>query len=120
MPTAIVILGDVLVALGLYVTFEVLRQNRFAASTIETMAGQKVISTGLYGIVRHPMYFGIVIMTAGVPLALGSYWGLLVLVVVLPILMWRITDEEKMLVQELDGYSAYRQNVRFRLAPGLW
>lgn len=119
-PAWIIVLGNVLVAGGLYITFVVLRQNRFAASTVETMAGQRVITTGLYGIVRHPMYFGALVMSLGVPLALGSYWGLLIVLVVVPVLVLRIGDEERMLVDELEGYAAYRQKVRSRLIPGVW
>jgi protein-S-isoprenylcysteine O-methyltransferase Ste14 len=119
-PVWIIVLGNVLVAGGLYITFVVLRQNRFAASTVETMAGQRVISTGLYGIVRHPMYFGALVMSLGVPLALGSYWGLLIVLVVVPVLMLRIGDEERMLVDELEGYADYRRKVRSRLIPGVW
>jgi len=119
-PLWVIVLGDLLVVLGLYVTLLVVQQNTFAGSTIEISEGQKVISTGLYGLVRHPMYLGALILTAGVPLALGSYWGLVIVVVVLPVLALRIVDEEKMLVGELQGYSNYRQTVRFRLVPGLW
>lgn len=119
-PLWVIVLGDLLVVLGLYVTLLVVQQNTFAGSTIEISEGQKVISTGLYGLVRHPMYLGALILTAGVPLALGSYWGLVIVVVVLPVLALRIVDEEKMLVGELQGYSNYRQAVRFRLVPGLW
>jgi len=119
-PLWVIVLGDLLVVLGLYVTLLVVQQNTFAGSTIEISEGQKVISTGLYGFVRHPMYLGALILTAGVPLALGSYWGLVIVVVVLPVLALRIVDEEKMLVGEFQGYSNYRQTVRFRLVPGLW
>ena len=119
-PLWVIVLVDLLVVLGLYVTLLVVQQNTFAGSTIEISEGQKVISTGLYGLVRHPMYLGALILTAGVPLALGSYWGLVIVVVVLPVLALRIVDEEKMLVGELQGYSNYRQTVRFRLVPGLW
>lgn len=119
-PLWVIVAGDVLVAGGLYLTLIVLQQNSFAASTIETMEGQRVISTGLYGVVRHPMYLGALIMSAGVPLALGSYWGLLIIAVVIPVLVLRIGDEEKMLVGELKGYADYRQHVRSRLVPGVW
>jgi protein-S-isoprenylcysteine O-methyltransferase Ste14 len=119
-PLPVIVLGNVLVAVGLLLTLVVMMQNRFAASTIRTMEDQQVISTGLYGIVRHPMYSGALIMSIGVPLALGSYWGLLVILVVVPVLVLRILDEEQMLVEELEGYAAYRQKVRSRLIPGIW
>lgn len=119
-PVTVIVLGNALVALGLAMTFVVLLQNRYAASTIRTMEGQQVISTGLYGIVRHPMYAGALIMAIGLPLALGSYWGLLVLLIVVPVLALRIADEENMLVKELPGYEDYRRNVQYRLAPGIW
>lgn len=116
----IIVLGNVFVATGLLLTLVVMMQNRFAASTIRTMDDQQVISTGLYGIVRHPMYAGALIMSVGIPLALGSYWGLLIVLVVVPVLVMRINDEEQMLVGELAGYADYRQKVRFRLIPGIW
>jgi protein-S-isoprenylcysteine O-methyltransferase Ste14 len=119
-PMWVIVLGDVLVAAGLYVCLMVMQQNSFAASTIETMEGQRVISTGLYGLVRHPMYLGTLVMSVGVPLALGSYWGLLVILAVVPVLVLRIGDEEKMLVGELKGYADYRRHVRSRLVPGVW
>jgi protein-S-isoprenylcysteine O-methyltransferase Ste14 len=119
-PVWVIVLGNLLVAGGLYLTLVVLQQNRYAASTIETAAGQTVISTGLYGLVRHPMYLGALIMSVGVPLALGSYWGLLIILVVIPVLAFRISDEEKMLVGELAGYEDYRRKVRFRLIPAIW
>jgi protein-S-isoprenylcysteine O-methyltransferase Ste14 len=117
---AVIVIGDVLVALGLGMTFAVMLQNRYAASTIRTMEGQQVISTGLYGIVRHPMYLGALILLAGLPLALGSYWGLLVVPVGFVLLAFRIADEESMLVNELPGYRDYRRKVRYRLVPGIW
>lgn len=119
-PLWAIVFGDVLVAGGLYLTLVVLQQNSYAASTIETMAGQKVVSTGLYGIVRHPMYLGALVMCVGLPLALGSYWGLLIVAVVVPVLVLRIGDEETMLVAELEGYDDYRRRVRSRLIPLIW
>jgi protein-S-isoprenylcysteine O-methyltransferase Ste14 len=119
-PLWVIVLGEVLVAAGLYICLLVMQENSFAASTIETMEGQRVISTGLYGIVRHPMYLGTLVMSVGIPLALGSYWGLFLILAVLPVLVLRIGDEEKMLVGELKGYADYRQHVRSRLVPGVW
>lgn len=107
-------------ALGLMIDLRVFRENSYGASTIRTMEGQRVISSGPYALVRHPMYSGVLILAVGTPLALGSYWGLLFLLLNLPVLMLRILDEERMLVAELDGYAAYMQVVRYRLVPGLW
>lgn len=119
-PTWVSVLGNVLVVLGLMITLLVLRENSYSAATIKMMEGQKVISSGPYALVRHPMYFGTLIMFLGVPLALDSYWGLLFVLVDIPILMLRIGDEETMLRRELEGYEAYTQKVRSRLLPGLW
>jgi protein-S-isoprenylcysteine O-methyltransferase Ste14 len=114
------ILGDACVALGLMIDLRVFRENSYGASTIERMEGQRVISTGPYALVRHPMYVGVLIMVFGVPLALGSYWGLVFMFLNVPILILRIRDEELMLDQELEGYVDYKRNVRYRLIPGLW
>ena len=119
-PWYISLLGDVLVALGLYVNYLVFKENTFGGSTIETSEDQKVISTGLYAHIRHPMYAGVLIMMIGVPLALGSYWGLVVLAIILPGLIWRILDEEKILRKDLPGYAEYMQKVRYRLIPNIW
>jgi protein-S-isoprenylcysteine O-methyltransferase Ste14 len=119
-PTPVVIVGNILVAVGLGVAQLVVIQNSYAAATITVEADQKVVSTGLYGLVRHPMYFGTLIMMIGTPLALDSYWGLLATVFALPLLTARIEDEEKMLRQELDGYDEYTQKVHYRLVPGVW
>ncbi|HKP40444.1 isoprenylcysteine carboxylmethyltransferase family protein [Mycobacterium sp.] len=119
-PTGLVIVGEVLVAVGLGMTMVVVNQNNYAAATITVEAQQPVISTGLYGVVRHPMYVGALIMMVGMPLALDSYWGLVAIVPGVAVLALRIDDEEKMLRQELDGYSEYTQKVRYRLVPGVW
>ena len=119
-PPAICLVGDVLVAVGLGVVALVLIQNSYAASTVQVEAGQTVVSTGLYGLVRHPMYTGNVIMMVGVPLALGSYWGLVFVVPGLIVLASRIRDEEKLLQDELSGYREYTQTVRYRLVPLMW
>lgn len=119
-PTPICLLGDVLVGVALVVVMLVVIQNSHAAATVRVEDGQKVVSTGLYGLVRHPMYTGNVIMMVAIPLALGSYWGLLGVLAGLLVLALRIRDEEKMLREELAGYREYAQKVRYRLVPCMW
>jgi len=119
-PTWLSVVGDALVVLGLMIDLRVFRENSYGASTIETMAGQKVVSTGPYAVVRHPMYAGVLVMMLGTPLALGSRWGILLAIATVPILMLRILDEERMLRHELEGYESYVRDVRYRLLPGLW
>jgi protein-S-isoprenylcysteine O-methyltransferase Ste14 len=119
-PTAICLVGAALVAISLGVQMLVVIQNSHAAATVRVKAGQKLVSTGLYGLVRHPMYTGNVIMMVAIPLALGSYWGLVFVVPGLIVLALRIRDEEKLLHEELDGYREYTQKVRYRLVPCMW
>jgi protein-S-isoprenylcysteine O-methyltransferase Ste14 len=119
-PAWVSVLGNALVAIGLAIDLRVFRENSYGASTIQTMEGQKVITTGPYAIVRHPMYVGALIMLVGVPPALGSWWGLPIALVSMPLLVLRILDEETMLREQLEGYQAYARSVRYRLAPGLW
>lgn len=119
-PAWLSIIGNALVASGLMIDLRVFRENSYGASTIEKMEGQKVIATGPYAIVRHPMYVGVLIMMLGTPLALGSKWGIVPAIATVPILVLRILDEESMLRDELDGYEAYARDVRYRLLPGIW
>jgi protein-S-isoprenylcysteine O-methyltransferase Ste14 len=119
-PTYAVLVGDLLVAIGFYFIVLVYRENTYTSATIEVAAGQKVISTGPYAIVRHPMYASALMYLAGTPLALGSYWGLVALAVMLPSLIWRLLDEERLLARELPGYVDYQRRVRYRLVPHLW
>jgi protein-S-isoprenylcysteine O-methyltransferase Ste14 len=119
-PTAVVVVGIVLVFLGLTMAQFVVIQNNYAGATVTVEADQKLVSTGLYGLVRHPMYVGTLVMMLGTPLSLGSYWGLVVIAPALLILALRITDEEKMLREELNGYQEYMQKVPYRLVPGVW
>lgn len=119
-PFFIVILGDILVIAGLYLYFLVLKENTFASATIEITTDQKVITTGPYSLVRHPMYLGALIMLFGTPLALGSWWGLIIVVLYVFALVTRIRDEEKFLSKNLPGYDEYRQKVQYRLIPLLW
>jgi protein-S-isoprenylcysteine O-methyltransferase Ste14 len=119
-PPSVSLAGDALVALGLLINLIVFRENSYGASNIQTVEGQRVISTGPYALVRHPMYAGVLVMVIGVPLALGSCWGLGILALIVPVLMWRIIDEEKLLKKDLPGYVEYAQKVRYRLVPYLW
>jgi protein-S-isoprenylcysteine O-methyltransferase Ste14 len=119
-PLAMITLGNVLVAVGLLVAQLVVVQNRYASANITVEADQELASTGLYRLVRHPMYVGALVMMIGTPLALDSYWGLAVLIPGLLVLAARIVDEEKMLSDELAGYDEYTQKVRYRLLPGVW
>jgi protein-S-isoprenylcysteine O-methyltransferase Ste14 len=120
MPAAVSILGDVFHLAGWLGILIVFRANSFAAATIRVEAGQKVVSTGPYAIVRHPMYSTALLMIFGIPVALGSWWGLLVFVALVPALAWRLIDEERVLLRDLEGYSDYRRRVRFRLIPLIW
>lgn len=117
---AVAALGDVLVLLGLYLVFLVYRENTFSSATIEVAENQKVISTGPYAVVRHPMYACSLVYLVGMPLALGSYWGLLGLGAMLPVLIWRLLDEERFLAISLRGYVEYQKKVRYRLLPYVW
>jgi protein-S-isoprenylcysteine O-methyltransferase Ste14 len=119
-PAWLSILGDVMVATGLGLTMLVVFQNRYAAANITIEDGQPLVSTGLYGIVRHPMYFGNVILMIGICLALGSYWALPLVLVGAVLMAVRILDEEELLNAELDGYRQYTQKVRYRLVPLVW
>ena len=119
-PLYIVIVGDIFVILGFILFFLVLRENSFASAIIEVTAGQKVIMTGPYSMVRHPLYVSGLIMMLGTPLALGSWWGLLMFIPFTLGIVWRLLDEEMFLSKNLPGYKEYCQKVRYRLIPFLW
>jgi protein-S-isoprenylcysteine O-methyltransferase Ste14 len=120
-PTWVCLAGDLLVALGFVLFFLVLRSNSYAASNVEVSERQQLVSTGPYGIVRHPMYAAAVLMGVGMPLALGSWWGVLVAVVGAPAyLIVRILDEEMLPKSDLPGYTECMRRVRYRLVPHVW
>jgi len=119
-PAWLVVLSNALVVLGLIGTAVVVRQNSYAASTVRVEAGQPVISTGLYGIVRHPMYSAALLLLVFTPLALGSYWTLLLVIPLIGVLAWRLLDEERVLKRDLPGYTDYCRQVRYHLIPGVW
>ena len=120
MPPWLVLAANVVLALSFAIFFIVLKQNSYAASTIRVEADQPVVSTGLYAIVRHPLYSGALLLMLVTPLALGSYWTLLVAFALIPVLMWRLLDEERFLKQNLPGYADYCRATRFRLIPLIW
>jgi protein-S-isoprenylcysteine O-methyltransferase Ste14 len=119
-PPYVAIAGDVLIVLGFLFIFFVVRENSYAASTIQVAEDQRVISTGPYGLVRHPMYAGALVLILGLPLALDSWYGLLGFFGFLPVLVWRLSDEERFLTRNLPGYAEYKSKVRWRLIPGLF
>ena len=107
-----------LVGYGLY--GEVMRENAYLSRTVEVQEGQEVISTGLYGLVRHPMYLATLLMFLPLPLILGSFWGLIPFVLYPVMIVSRILDEEKLLSAELRGYGEYKSKVKYRLIPFVW
>lgn len=119
-PLVAVVVGNVLVFAGVTLAQFVIVQNNYAATSVTVEADQPLVDTGLYGVVRHPMYAGVLVMMIGTPLALDSLWGFTGVVAALPVLVARIVDEERMLVAELAGYREYTASVRHRLVPGLW
>jgi protein-S-isoprenylcysteine O-methyltransferase Ste14 len=119
-PVPLVLLGDLGVVAGMSITFFVFRANTHAAATVKVEENQQVISSGLYGIVRHPMYFGALVVFIATPLALGSFWTLLLVPLLFAALALRLLDEERFLRANLPGYTAYCQKVRIHLIPFLW
>ena len=119
-PATVSVIGDVLVATGLGLAMLVVIQNSYASANIAVEAGQTVTTSGLYGFVRHPMYVGTLIMMIGMPLALGSWWGLAIVIPGVILLVLRILDEEKLLRKELEGYTEYTRKVHYRLVPHVW
>lgn len=119
-PFELVAVADALVLLGYIICFLVFRENSYAGRTIEVVKGQTVISTGLYSIIRHPMYVGVILLYTVTPIALGSYWALPPFLLIAPILIFRILNEEEVLRRELPGYTEYCKKTRYRLLPFVW
>jgi protein-S-isoprenylcysteine O-methyltransferase Ste14 len=119
-PTVAVIVSSVLFLVGYTLYAEVMRENAYLSRTVKVEENQKVIDTGLYGIVRHPMYFATVLMFLSIPVILGSWWALLVFSVYPFVIIVRIRNEETVLKRELAGYTEYQSKVKYRLIPFIW
>ena len=119
-PVGLVIASDICILIGYLIIFRVMQINTFASRVIEVASEQKVIDTDLYSIVRHPMYVGAILLYVASPLALGSYWAVLPAIVIIPIIVARIKDEETTLDKDLAGYLEYKQRTKYRLIPFIW
>lgn len=119
-PLWLTILSAVVFLIGYAMYAEVMRENAYLSRTVEVQEGQTVISTGLYGIVRHPMYLATLLMFVPIPLILGSLWGLIPFALYPILIVIRIHNEERVLTEELDGYVAYKTKVKYRLIPFIW
>ena len=110
--------GIFVLAYGMY--GEVMRENEWLSRSIEVMEGQKVVSAGLYGIVRHPMYTATIAMFLAMPLVMGSWWAFLVMIPYVMAIVTRIKDEEMLLTKELEGYQEYKDKIKWKLIPYIW
>lgn len=119
-PVWLIVIADLLVLTGYSMVVLVFRENSYASRTVEVDQGQKVIDTGPYAVVRHPMYLGVVTLYGMSPLALGSYWSLIPAALIVPLIVARILSEEKILAKELSGYKEYQKKIRYRLLPMVW
>lgn len=119
-PTAVVILADVICFLGYLLFIAVLKENEYASRIVEVVNGQKIISTGSYAVIRHPMYLAVLVMCGCGPIALGSWWALLAVIPLPALFAFRILNEEKILLKDLAGYDEYMRKVKYRLIPFVW
>lgn len=119
-PAYLVIAADVFVLLGYLIVFLALKENMYASRVVEVDKEQKVISTGPYAIVRHPMYSGTILMFLSTPIALGSFWALIPSLLIPILIVYRILNEEKILLKELSGYKEYCRKTHYRLLPFIW
>ncbi len=119
-PLLIVIIANVLVLSGFIIVFLVMHENSYSGSTIEVGKAQRVITTGPYRLVRHPMYFGAGILILFSPIAMGSYWGFICSTLLCVVIVFRLLDEERLLIQNLAGYREYCQHTKYHLIPWVW
>ncbi|HEX8806943.1 MAG TPA: isoprenylcysteine carboxylmethyltransferase family protein [Candidatus Aquilonibacter sp.] len=119
-PALVTIAGDLIAVVAFCTYFLVMRENSYASGNIEIVNDQRVVASGPYALVRHPMYVGLLLFFLGTPLALGSYYGLIFLAVAVPTLIWRLLDEEHFLIRNLPGYADYMRHTHWRLVPGIF
>jgi protein-S-isoprenylcysteine O-methyltransferase Ste14 len=119
-PVYLVIMSDILVLIGYLIVIRVFRENSYASRVVEINTGQKVISTGPYSLIRHPMYSGNLLMYGFTPIALGSWWAMIGSGLIFILLLFRIFSEEKFLSENLEGYKEYKLKTIYRLIPGIW
>lgn len=115
-----ILLANIVSLFGYLIVIIVFKQNSYASRVVEVENSQKVISTGIYSIIRHPMYLGVIIMWIPIPIALGSYWALIPIATIPFSLVLRILNEESVLIRELPGYKEYCQKTKYRLIPFIW
>ena len=120
LPAPVIATALIVFLLGYALYAEVLRENAYLSRTVEVQENQKVIDTGLYGIVRHPMYLATIMMFMTMPLILGSFYAFLLFLIYPAVLIWRIRNEEEVLLKGLKGYRVYKEKVKYRLIPYLW
>ncbi len=119
-PVPVVITASVILLVSYALYAEVMRENAYLSRTVEVQKGQKVIDTGLYGIIRHPMYAVTLWLFISIPIVLGSFWSLICFLPYIPLFVIRIKNEEKVLENGLEGYTEYKKRVRYRLIPFVW
>lgn len=119
-PLWLTVIASILFLSGYAMYAEVMRENAYLSRTVEVQEGQKVISTGLYGVVRHPMYLATLLMFLPIPLILGSFWGLIPMALYPAVIVIRIQNEEQVLTEGLEGYAEYKNKVKYRLLPFVW
>ena len=120
LPTAVIIIASIVFLLAYIMYGEVLRENEYLSRTVEVSDNQKVVDTGLYGLVRHPMYTSTIFLFLSMPLVLGSIFSFIVMLAYPIIIIYRIRNEEEVLVKELIGYKEYKEKVKYKLIPYIW
>lgn len=119
-PKAVLVVASVLFLLAYLLYAEVMRENAYLSRTIKVEEGQTVVDTGLYGIVRHPMYMATLLLFLAMPVILGSWYALIIFAAYPAIIIVRLKDEEELLTRELPGYAEYKQKVKYRILPFIW